>query len=45
MITIEELGDQISEIINQDGDDVSDGQVVDQIVMLLTINKLYKARV
>jgi hypothetical protein len=42
--SIDNLGVQISNIINQDGDDVSDGQVIDQIVELLKENKLYSKR-
>lgn len=43
-MTIEELGTEISKIINQDGDDVTDGEVVDQIVDLLKLNGIYKER-
>ena len=43
-MTIEELGIEISKIINQDGDDVTDGEVVDQIVDLLKLNGIYKER-
>jgi len=44
MITIEELGEQISEIINQPGELRSDGQCLDDIVYLLSLHKLYKPK-
>jgi len=39
-----QLGNLISDIINQDGDDYTDGEVVDQIVDLLNGYGLYSAR-
>jgi len=39
------VGGEISEIINQDGDDATDGEVVDQIVVLLKRYNIYKERV
>lgn len=39
------LGMKLSEIINQDGDDKSDGEVVDEIVELLKACKLYIPRI
>ena len=44
MITIEEMGEQISAIINQDGDNASDGQVIDQIVDLLRKHNVYTGK-
>lgn len=38
------LGDEISNIINQDGDDKTDGEVIDDIVELLLKYKIYKER-
>lgn len=45
MIDIYTLGMKISEIINQDGDDKSDGEVVDEIVELLKSYNLYIPRI
>lgn len=45
MIEIYDLGLKISELINQDGDDKSDGEVIDEIVKLLQAYKLYIPRV
>ena len=44
MINIYSLGLQLSELINQDGDDKSDGEVIDEIVELLKTYKLYIPR-
>ena len=44
MIEIYDLGLKISELINQDGDDKSDGEVIDEIVKLLQAYKLYIPR-
>ena len=43
-ITIKELATDISAIINEDGDDVSDGECVDQIVEYLKSKNLYIER-
>jgi len=39
------VGGEISEIINQDGDDKTDGEVIDEIVELLEKYKIYKVRI
>lgn len=44
-ITVQDLGEAISDIINQDGDTYTDGEVVDQIVDLLKKHNLYTERV
>ena len=38
------IGKHISEIINQDGDEKSDGQILDEIVQYLKIMNIYKPR-
>lgn len=43
-IGVELLGTIISNIINQDGDEKSDGQIVDEIVQELKKYNLYKER-
>lgn len=43
-MVLSDLGDNISDIINQDGDEKSDGGVIDEIVVLLKNHKLYKER-
>ena len=43
-MTVEQIGSVISDIINQDGDEVSDGNCIDQIVEYLRSNNLYKER-
>jgi hypothetical protein len=35
------LGEQISEIINQDGEDVTDGECLDQVIQLLIDYGIY----
>lgn len=45
VFTVEDLGIEISEIINQDGDDKTDGQCIDEIINLLDKYGLYKKRV
>jgi hypothetical protein len=44
-ITIDNLGIEISEIINQDGDEKTDGECIDKIINLLNKHGLYKKRV
>ena len=39
-----EFGEDLSEIINQDGDDKTDGKVIDQIVEYLKELGIYKPR-
>ncbi|MEY4333077.1 MAG: hypothetical protein RLZZ196_1815 [Bacteroidota bacterium] len=41
----EKLGIEISEIINQDGDDKTDGECIDEIINLLDKYGFYKKRV
>lgn len=41
----EKLGIEISEIINQDGDDKTDGDCIDEIINLLDKYGFYKKRV
>lgn len=43
--TVNNLGIQISEVINQDGDDKTDGECIDEIINLLNAYGLYKKRV
>lgn len=43
-VAIYKIGVKISNIINQDGDDVSDSKVVDQIVQYLKRMNIYKPR-
>ena len=43
--TVEKLGIEISEIINQDGEDKTDGQCIDEIINLLDKYELYKKRI
>ena len=45
LTTVQGLGKQISNIINQDGDEYTDGEVIDQIVDLLRLHNLYTKRV
>lgn len=42
--SIKRLGADLSDIINQDGDVATDGEVIDQIVAYLKKEKLYKER-
>lgn len=44
-VSIGELGIQISEIINQEGDEKTDGQCIDEIIDLLNKYGLYKERI
>lgn len=41
----EDLGKQISEIVTQDGEDKTDGQIVDEIVELLKLNGMWYPRI
>lgn len=43
--TVQKLGIEISEIINQDGDDKTDGECIDEIINLLDKYGFYKKRV
>jgi len=45
MMDVIELGRKISEIINQDADDVTDGECIDQIIEYLRKNNLYIERI
>lgn len=40
----QDLGNNISDIINQEGDEKTDGQIIDEIVDLLRKHNLYKER-
>ena len=44
LVTVKELGFEISDIINQDCDEITDGQVVDQVYDLLKAYNIYKNR-
>lgn len=44
-LALKELGEKISEIINEDGDYITDGEVVDEIIDLLKEKDLYIERV
>jgi hypothetical protein len=43
-ITVEELGEKISAIVNQDGDEKTDGECIDEIIELLKKKKIYMER-
>lgn len=43
-MVLQDIGDNISDIINQDGDSKTDGEVIDEIVDLLKKHNLYKER-
>lgn len=43
--SLNKLGEQLSEIINQDGDIKTDGEIIDEIVEFLKENDIYKERV
>ena len=43
-ILVDDLGKQLSEIINQDGDEKTDGECLDEIVDLLKAYGIYKER-
>lgn len=43
-MSIEEIGKELSRIINQDGDDRTDGECIDEIVAYLRKNNLYTER-
>jgi hypothetical protein len=43
-INLLKTGQELSEIINQDGDNVSDGEVIDQIVKYLIDKDIYTNR-
>ncbi len=45
MIDIYSLGLQLSQIINQDGVDKTDGEVIDEIIEILKIYKIYIPKV
>ena len=45
MTDLEKIGKDLSEIINQDGDDISDGEVVDQIIDYLKSKNIYTERI
>lgn len=38
------FGEELSEIINQDGDEFTDGECIDQIIEYLQANNLYVHR-
>lgn len=40
----QKLGEELSAIINQDGDEVSDGECIDQIIEYLLKNDIYVDR-
>ena len=42
---LNDLGEKLSEIINQDGDEKTDAEVIDEIVEFLKEWELYKERV
>ena len=41
---LESVGEDLSEIINQDGDDKNDGEIIDEIVKYLKELKIYQER-
>ena len=41
---LELVGEDLSKIINQDGDDVTDGEVLDEIIKYLQELNIYKER-
>lgn len=41
---LELVGEDLSKIINQDGDDVTDGEVLDEVIKYLQELKIYKER-
>lgn len=41
---LKNLGNALSNIINQDGDDKTDGECIDEIVKVLEIYQIYKKR-
>lgn len=43
-LTIEQLGQELSDIINQDGDEKTDGQCLDEVMELLSNYNLYTNR-
>jgi hypothetical protein len=44
-ILVDDLGNQLSEIINQDGDEKTDGECLDEVIDLLKVYGIYKERV
>jgi hypothetical protein len=41
---LELVGEDLSKIINQDGDDVTDGEVLDEVIKYLQELNIYKER-
>ena len=43
-LTVKELGEKLSAIVNQDGDEKTDGECIDEIIELLKKKKIYTER-
>ena len=44
-ILVDDLGNQLSEIINQDGEEKTDGECLDEVIDLLKAYGIYKERI